>query len=112
MQMTHPIAEAVVRHAENRDIPSETEKRVKYVVGRGVWADIEGKETLVGSLRLMRESGVHIDPSVMEKRDLLVAQGKACLYIAIDNKFGGILSFRDQIRKDSKPMIDELHRVE
>ena len=111
IQMTHPIAEAVVRHAEKSNVPLKQRNGVKYVVGRGVWADIEGKETLVGSLRLMRENGVEIESSVLKKRDTLVAEGKACLYISIDNKFCGMLSFRDQIRTDSKPMIDELHRV-
>ena len=74
-------------------------------------AEIEGKQTLVGSLRLMRESGVDIGSPVLEMRDKLVDAGKACLYIAIDNKFGGVISFRDQVRKESKQMIDELHRV-
>ena len=111
MQMTHPIAEAVVRHATGQNIPLKTRDSVKYVVGRGVHAEIEGKQTLVGSLRLMRESGVDIGSPVLEMRDKLVDAGKACLYIAIDNKFGGVISFRDQVRKESKQMIDELHRV-
>ena len=111
MQMTHPIAEAVVRHANNRNIPLKNRTGVKYVVGRGVQADIEGKQTLVGSLRLMRESGVEIDSSVLERKDNLVADGKACLYVAIDEKFCGLISFRDQVRKESKEMIDELHRL-
>ena len=111
MQMTHPIAEAVVRHATGQNIPLKTRNNVKYVVGRGVHAEIEGKQTLVGSLRLMRENGVDIDSPVLEMRDKLVDAGKACLYIAIDNEFGGVISFRDQVRKESKQMIDELHRV-
>jgi len=111
MQMTHPIAEAVVRHATNRNIPLKNRTGVKYVVGRGVQANIEGKQTLVGSLRLMRESGVEIDSSVLERKDNLVAAGKACLYVAIDEKFCGLISFRDQVRKESKEMIDELHRL-
>ena len=111
MQMTHPIAEAVVRHATNRNIPLKNRTGVKYVVGRGVQADIEGKQTLVGSLRLMRESGVEIGSSVLERKDNLVAAGKACLYVAIDEKFCGLISFRDQVRKESKEMIDELHRL-
>ncbi|MBT3256341.1 MAG: heavy metal translocating P-type ATPase [Deltaproteobacteria bacterium] len=111
MQMTHPIAEAVVRHATNRNIPLKNRTGVKYVVGRGVQADIEGKQTLVGSLRLMRESGVEIGSSVLEKKDNLVAAGKACLYVAIDEKFCGLISFRDQVRKESKQVIEELHRV-
>jgi heavy metal translocating P-type ATPase len=111
MQMTHPIAEAVVRHAANRNIPLKNRTGVKYVVGRGVQADIEGKQTLVGSLRLMRESGVEIGSSVLERKDNLVAAGKACLYVAIDEKFCGLISFRDQVRKESKQMIEELHRL-
>jgi len=111
MQMTHPIAEAVVRHATGRNIPLKTRNNVKYVVGRGVHAEIEGKQTLVGSLRLMRENGVDISSPVLEIRDKLVDAGKACLYIAIENQFGGVISFRDQVRKESKQMIDELHRV-
>ena len=111
IQMTHPIAEAVVRHAANRDIPLMGRTSVKYIVGRGVRADIQGKQTLVGSLKLMRENGVDIGSPVLEMRDKLVDDGKACLYIAIENKFGGVISFRDQIRKESKQMIDELHRV-
>jgi len=111
MQMTHPIAEAVVRHATGQNIPLKTRNSVKYVVGRGVHAEIEGKQTLVGSLRLMRENGVDISSPVLEMRDKLVDAGKACLYIAIENQFGGVISFRDQVRKESKQMIDELHRV-
>jgi Cu2+-exporting ATPase len=111
MQMTHPIAEAVVRHAAGQNIPLKGRNDVKYVVGRGVWAEIEGKQTLVGSLRLMRENAVDISSPVLEMRDKFVDAGKACLYIAIDNQFGGIISFSDQVRKESKQMIDELHRV-
>jgi len=111
MQMTHPIAEAVVRHARGHEIPLKERNGVKYVVGRGVWADIQGKETLVGSLRLMRENNVDVPSGVLETRDKMVSAGKACLYVAIDTKFGGMISFRDQVRQESKQMIDELHRV-
>ena len=107
MQMTHPIAEAVVRHAAGQNIPLKHRDNVKYIVGRGVRAEIEGKQTLVGSLRLMRENAVDINSPVLEMRDKFVDAGKACLYIAIENQFGGVISFRDQVRKESKQMIDE-----
>ena len=111
MQMTHPIAAAVVRHAENLDIPLKGRSSVKYVVGRGVRAEIHGKKTLVGSLRLMRENGIDVGSRVLETKDKMVLDGKACLYVAIDNQFTGMVSFRDQVRKESRQMIDALHRV-
>ena len=99
--MTHPIAEAVVRHAAGLNIPLKDRKGVKYVVGRGVWANIEGKEILVGSLRLLRDSGVEISSPVLEKTDRFVDAGKACLYIAIDHKFAG--SSPSGIRSEKNP---------
>jgi len=111
LQMTHPIAEAVVREAEERGVPLKTRGDAKYFVGRGVRAEIEGKQILVGSLRLQREKSVPLEDSVEEHTDRFVAQGKACLYVSIDGRLAGIISFRDQIRTEAREMIDALHKV-
>jgi len=111
LQMTHPIAEAVVREAQERGVPLKRRGEAKYFVGRGVRAEIEGKQVLVGSLRLQREQSVPLDASVEERTDRIVAQGKACLYVSVDGRLAGIVSFRDQIRAESREMIDALHKV-
>ncbi|MBF0554045.1 MAG: heavy metal translocating P-type ATPase [Nitrospirae bacterium] len=110
-QMTHPIAEAVVRHAENKHIELKKRDTVQYCVGRGVDALIAGKNVLVGSLRLLEENSIPIGDEITAITDTFINDGKAALYIALDGKLGGIISFRDQIRKEAKAMIDELHRV-
>ncbi|MBF0488200.1 MAG: heavy metal translocating P-type ATPase [Nitrospirae bacterium] len=111
LQMTHPIAEAVVRHAENKHIELKIRDTVVYRVGRGVDALIAGKNVLIGSLRLLNENSVPIDDEIVTVTDTLISDGKAALYISIDGRLVGIISFRDQIRKEAKAMIDELHRV-
>jgi Cu2+-exporting ATPase len=111
MQLTHPIAEAVVRSAANRDLLLRRRDDVKYIVGRGVHAAIEGKEVLVGSLRLLREYSIPMDGAVDAMTNHFIAEGKACLYVAIDRELSGIIALRDQIRPEAKDMIDALHKV-
>ncbi|MCG6552012.1 MAG: heavy metal translocating P-type ATPase [Candidatus Magnetominusculus sp. LBB02] len=111
LQMTHPIAEAVVRYAEDKQIELKIRDAVQYCVGRGVDASINGKNVLVGSLRLLNENSISIDDEIITVTDTLISDGKAALYISIDGNLAGIISFRDQIRKEAKEMIDELHRV-
>jgi Cu2+-exporting ATPase len=111
LQMTHPIAEAVVAHAEQIGVALRTRDDVKYAVGRGVQSVVEGRATLVGSPRLMRENAVDLSPEAQAVADKLIDAGKACLYVAIDGQLAGIISFRDQVRPEAKHMIDELHRV-
>ncbi len=111
LQLTHPIAEAVVRCAEQRAIPLRCRDQVEYVIGRGVRAEVEGMEILVGSLRLLRENAVALDESLSEVTDLFVSEGKACLYVAINRDLAGVIAFRDQIRPEAKKMIRELHRL-
>ncbi|MBF0457885.1 MAG: heavy metal translocating P-type ATPase [Nitrospirae bacterium] len=112
LQMTHPIAEAVVRHAENKHIELKKRDTVQYCVGRGVDASIAGKNVLVGSLRLLQENSIPLDDyEITAITDTLIDDGKAALYVSFDGRLCGIISFRDQIRKEAKGMIDELHRV-
>lgn len=72
---------------------------------------MEGRPTLVGSPRLMRENAIDMNAEVEDVTDRFIDAGKACLYVAIDGKLAGIISFRDQVRPEAKQMIDELHRV-
>ncbi|MEO5357239.1 MAG: heavy metal translocating P-type ATPase [Nitrospirae bacterium YQR-1] len=111
LQMTHPIAEAVVRHAEHKHIALKKRDMVQYCVGRGVDAWINGKNVLVGSLRLLQENSIPIGDDIANITDRFIDDGKAALYVSLDGKLGGIISFRDQIRKEAKAMIDDLHRV-
>jgi heavy metal translocating P-type ATPase len=111
LQLTHPIAEAVVHCAARREIPLRSRAEVEYVIGRGVRAEIEGMEVLVGSLRLLRENSVALKKSLSEVTDLFVSEGKACLYVAVDGALAGVIAFRDQIRPEAQQMIRELHRL-
>jgi len=112
LQMTHPIAEAVVRYAEHHNIPFMKRDEIQYCIGRGVEAMVESKKVLVGSLRLMRENSIDFDKDeVVSITDRIVEEGKAALYVSVDGGLAGIISFRDQIRKEAKDVIADLHRL-
>ena len=68
LQMTHPIAQAVVNHAEERGLALKQRDDVKYCVGRGVDAQIEGKRIMVGE-SAVAAGGFHRDRSDRGRTD-------------------------------------------
>ncbi len=63
-RLTHPVAEAVIRHAQAQNIEILPRSKWNYQLGLGVEAEIEGETVLVGSDRFLRQSGVTIQESV------------------------------------------------
>jgi P-type Cu+ transporter len=97
----HPLAEAIVSEAQKRGLRIPEPESFESLTGRGVIGRVEGKEVVVGSLRLLRERG--IDPgSLHMKADSLHHQGQTVLFLAIGGNPAGLLGVADPI-KDSTP---------
>jgi Cu+-exporting ATPase len=57
----HPLAAAIVRGAENRNLSFEKVKNFNALEGRGIEAIVGGKDLLLGNLRLMNERKISLD---------------------------------------------------
>src|SRR5699024_3437540 len=57
----HPLAEAIVAYATEREVELLPVERFEAIPGQGVEAFIAGKKVLVGSRRFMRNNSVNID---------------------------------------------------
>ncbi len=60
----HPLAQAIVRAAEERGLSLPDPRDFRYFTGKGTQASVDGAVVLVGNRRLMEELGV--DPSAMD----------------------------------------------
>ena len=58
----HPLARAVVAHAQAQGLPSIQPEQVRAVAGRGTEGVVEGRTLLLGSLRWMDELGLPAGP--------------------------------------------------
>lgn len=106
---SHPIADAIRRHAAAAGAPSwEPEQGSEhYRIGYGLEARVEGRRVLVGSARLLRGHGV--DANAGERAcDELAARGISSVLVAIDDRLAGVIGYADVLRDESRAVIHAL----
>ena len=91
----HPIA-ASIREAWNRPIGSGRVGAVEESAGQGIVAQVDGKEVLMGSLRLLREHGVACTEST---RDGTVVYGAA------DGQYLGLIVISDGLKEGAEEAV-------
>ncbi len=106
---THPIADAIRRHAESVGAPKwvPEQKSEQYRIGLGLEAIVRGHRVSVGNPRMMREAG--IDPSAGERpRDELAHQGISSVLLAIDGEMAAVIGYADAPRPESADVVAKL----
>lgn len=108
-QSNHPVAKAMTRLAEEANIKWDNPEKCEEVPGKGVEAHIDGKVFRAGRKIWLEELG--LDLSGVEDLKTDKAEGKSIVYVAEDNKALGWIALSDAIRKEAKPMINELSHM-
>ncbi|MEN9215123.1 MAG: heavy metal translocating P-type ATPase [Gloeomargarita sp. DG_1_6_bins_138] len=108
--LTHPVAEAIVRHARQRGIEPGRCDRWEYRVGMGVVAEIQEREVLVGSHRLMAHAGVAVQGFEQAYPDLKTGSYSP-VYVAAEGMLLGVILYRDPLRSESAGVIEELQQL-
>jgi copper-(or silver)-translocating P-type ATPase len=103
----HPLGEAIVRAAERENLASGPIEDFEAVAGMGIRARIDGKEILVGNLKLMKEAGVSLE-SAGDAADNFAARGKTPMFAAVDGKLAGMIAVADVVKKTSAAAIKKL----
>lgn len=108
--LNHPVANALAARAGQRDTtwPERVETRLR--VGLGVKAQVDGRNVLVGSERLMDEELVDLGPA-REFAWLWERDARSPLYIAVDGALAGLVTCADCIRPESAEVIDCLRKL-
>lgn len=106
----HPLGEAIVKGAEERNIKFKEISNFKAIPGHGIQVEIEGKIILLGNKKLMTENYIDIG-ELGVKSDKLANEGKTPMYIAINNKLEGIIAVADTVKPSSKEAIENLHKM-
>lgn len=106
----HPIGEAIVEGARERDIKIEEPEEFKAIGGKGVEASLNGRDIRVGNRNFLEENG--IDPSLMEgELEELENEGKTAILVARDGELVGAVAVADTLKDDTVPAIKELEEL-
>jgi len=106
----HPLASAIVREAEKRDLALLPAADFKAIPGRGIEATIKNISVLAGNKKLMDERNVSFK-ELETASDRLAGEGKTPMYVALDGKAAGIIAVADVLKPSSKAAIDQLHKT-
>lgn len=104
----HPLAEAIVSEANERNLTLLKVDGFSAIAGHGVEGRVDGKPVLLGNRRLMSDRGVDIS-ALEEPMQKLSHQVQTPMLVAIDNKAAGIISVSDAIKPDSQEAIRCMH---
>ncbi|MCA0453998.1 MAG: heavy metal translocating P-type ATPase [Chloroflexi bacterium] len=106
----HPLAQAVVDYARERqsDLPGSSE--FKAIPGHGLQAVVDGHQVLIGNRKLMRDQQIASD-SLEEKASNLEGAGRTVVYAAVDGRPAGIIAIADAIRPTSRQAVEELRKL-
>jgi len=106
----HPLAEAIVKGAEESGIKLSTTLDFASVTGKGVTGSVEGHRVALGNIKLLQD--LDIDAGKLpEQADMRRAGGQTVMFIAIDGKAAGLVGVADPIKKTSKQAIEDLHKA-
>ena len=106
----HPLGEAVVKAALEKELELSPPSDFNAIPGRGVEALVEGKKLLLGNLRLMKERGFPLD-GMEEKASELFGEGKTIMFLGLDNQVVGIIALADTLKPNAKEAVKELRKM-
>ena len=110
-QSEHPLAEAVVRHAEAQGAASLTATGFRAVEGKGAAATVSGQAVLIGNRRLLADESVILSPTLIAQAEQLLGQAKTVLYIAVAGQAVGLVGVADTVRDTSAAAIKKLQAL-
>ncbi len=103
----HPLAAAIIRAAEERDLSSVAPESFDAPTGRGVIGKVEGRNLVIGNQRIMREAGIEIgDLGVAADRHR--QGGATAIFVAVDGQAAGLIAVADPIKKSTPGAIAAL----
>jgi P-type Cu2+ transporter len=106
----HPLAEAIVRRAEQARVAVATADGFENVPGHGAVAIVEGRRVAVGNRRLMEREEINLG-QLAARREQLTSGGRTVVMAAADGRPLGLLAIADAPRETSIAAIKALHEA-
>ena len=103
----HPLAEAIVTAARERNAEIQEPADFASVTGKGVTGKIGGRSVALGNAKLMEDLGVAVG-DLDHKAEELRNDGATALFLAVDGKPGGVIAIADPIKSTTQAALDTL----
>jgi Cu2+-exporting ATPase len=105
----HPIAQALLTSAKERDIDVPPSQGFESMPGRGVLAVVEGRKLHVGGPALLRTLGVEVPETLRQAAEAAAANAQSATYLVEGQRVLAVFAIADAIRPESFEAVKRLH---
>jgi Cu+-exporting ATPase len=106
----HPLAEAIVKGAQERGIALAEASDFEAITGKGVVGIVDGKKIMLGNLKLVTDHGIDATgllPAADARRD----EGETVMFVVVDGAIAGLVSVADPVKETTPAAIKALHEL-
>ena len=106
----HPLAEAIVRGAEERDVKMADADDFEAVTGKGVKGVVGGKAVALGNLAMIRDLGLEAG-DLTAKANARRDEGETVMFVVLDGEIAGLVAVADPVKETTPAAIKDLHAL-
>jgi Cu+-exporting ATPase len=106
----HPLGAAIVAGAKARGVELVQPTEFESVTGKGVRAEVDGRDVLVGNEGFIHDAGVALD-GFAEAARRLATDGKTPMAAVVDGKLAGLIGVADTMKDDSVAAVAALRHL-
>ena len=103
----HPLADAILRAANDRGLTLSEPEAFDSPVGKGVEGRVDGRAVLLGSARFLDERGVDTS-ALAEEADVLRADGVTAIFMGLDGQAAALFAIADPVKPTTQEAIRAL----
>jgi heavy metal translocating P-type ATPase len=104
----HPLGEAIVRRARERNLPLRGYSQLRYVPGKGILVEDSGTRIMVGTRALFEEHGVTVPAHALAETVNHDRAGETVVLVGRDRRVLGSVTLADQLRAEAKEAVNNL----
>jgi P-type Cu+ transporter len=105
----HPLAEAIVKGAQERGLKLQEAEGFEYLTGKGVKGLVDGRRVALGNVRLLEELGLEVG-KLADQADSLRQDGQTVMFVAVDGRAAGLVAVADPVKETTPAAIKRLHQ--
>ncbi|MAT15374.1 MAG: copper-translocating P-type ATPase [Planctomyces sp.] len=110
-QSEHPLSRSIIRYGEQQGVPTSEPDHFDSITGGGVRGQNQGRDILVGNLKLMEREEIAVSDDVQSKVISLQQQGSTVMFVAIDQQLAALIAVADPIKESTGDALKALHSL-
>jgi Cd2+/Zn2+-exporting ATPase len=100
---SHPLAQAIVREAQQRQLTIPSARGQRALAGSGIEAEVDGRQILICAAG--NDAAAEHEAQIQQ----LESAGQTVVLVLREQSLLGILALRDTLRDDARQAVDDLH---